>query len=136
MKITKNGLKQIIKEELDSIIKEHGEEIILEGDDFDGQTGLPVTAKGLAMVQKQGGKRWQQVMSIIATSVPQKLFDALLQTKEGSAALRNQKSKEKSGAPGSQRAAKYGGGTVSDDPAAEKYMRDKAALDYVTSRNS
>ena len=58
-------------------------------------------------------------------------MDALLQTKEGSSALRNSKSPT----PGSDRPAEYGGGKTSDDPEFEKFAANKAAMDYVSSRN-
>tara|TARA_Y100001937_G_C7098998_1_gene321568 strand:+ start:1029 stop:1427 length:399 start_codon:yes stop_codon:yes gene_type:complete len=123
MKLTEDRLKEMIKEEMENVLNEN----------FDGKTGLPVTVQGMEMVQKQGGDRFQKIMNIIANSQPQMLFNALLQTKEGSTAKRNahQAARVAELQPGSERPAEYGGGTMSDDPELEHFLAQQAAIKHV-----
>ena len=113
MKTTKTDLEQIIKEEIENVLAEQ--------ENFDRDTGLPATVKGMAMVQKNGGERFEKVLKIIASSTPEKLMDALKQTKEGSAAFQRAKSYSKLGVDASG----------SDD----KFMMNMGALDYAQSRS-
>jgi len=62
MKITKNGLKQIIKEEVEKVINEN----------FDGNTGLPNTVAGIGALRKDD-LRFTKFMTQILAKMPDDL---------------------------------------------------------------
>ena len=67
MKITKNGLKDIIKEELQKVLNEN----------FSGKTGLPITEKGIGMLRNDKKRFLDFVMKVMDQMSDAEKFKAI-----------------------------------------------------------